>query len=214
MIEFAAREHFIKICGVTTAHDARAVAELGASSVGLILSDSKRRVSIDTAANIADEIRGTALSTGVVRNETSEYIIHAVTATRVDAVQVHGALSGELLRELRQHPVAIIKALNVADVEFFDFDESSVDAVLIDGPSPGSGEVHSWQAMETRSFCVPVIAAGGLTADNVAEVILNLRPWGVDVATGVEASPGVKDLTRVSNFIRTARHAFSERGLQ
>ena len=214
MIEFAAREHFIKICGVTTVQDARAIADLGASSVGLILSDSKRRVSIGTAASIADEIRGTALSTGVVRNEASEFVIDAVTATRVDAVQVHGPLRDDLLRELRQLPVLIIKALGIADVEFFDFDESSVDAVLIDGPSPGSGELHSWQAMEARNFCVPVIAAGGLTADNVAEVILSLRPWGVDVATGVEASPGVKDLTRVSDFIRTARQAFSERGMQ
>ncbi len=214
MIDFAAREHFIKICGVTTVQDARAIADLGASSVGLILSDSKRRVSIETASTIADEIRGSTLSTGVVRNETSEFVVRAVAGSRVDAVQVHGALSDGLLRELRQLPVLIIKALSVTDVEFFDFEETSVDAVLIDGPSPGSGELHSWQAMEARDFRVPVITAGGLTADNVAEVISSLRPWGVDVATGVETSPGVKDLTRVSNFIRAARHAFSERGLQ
>ena len=214
MIDFASRDHFIKICGVTTVQDARAIAALGASSVGLILSDSRRRVSVETATSITDAIRGTVLSTGVVRNEASSYVLDVVRATRVDAIQVHGPLSEDLLRELRKRPVSIIKALSVTDAEFFDFDESSVDAVLIDGPSPGSGEHHSWQAMEQRRFCVPVIAAGGLTADNVAEVILSLQPWGVDVATGVEASPGVKDLTRVSNFIARARHAFSERGLQ
>lgn len=214
MIDFAAREHFIKICGVTTVDDARAIASLGASSVGLILSNSKRRVSIEAAARITDAVRGMVLCTGVVRNEAADYVIDTVMATRVDVVQVHGPLDDDLLQQLRRLPVSIIKALSVSDAEFFEFDESSVDAVLIDGPSPGSGERHSWRVMEARSFCVPVIAAGGLTADNVAEVISSLRPWGVDVATGVEASPGIKDLTRVSNFITTARHAFSERGLQ
>lgn len=213
MIELTGHDHFIKICGVTTVEDARAIASLGATSVGLILSDSKRRISTDTAATIVDSVQGIVLCTGVVRNESPEYVLDSVEATRVDVVQVHGPLDDELRKRLRQKEVSIIKALSVSDVEFFEFDETLVDAVLIDGPAPGSGKGHSWQAMETRNFRVPVIAAGGLTPDNVAEVISQLGPWGVDVATGVEASPGIKDLALVSKFITGAHQAFSKRGL-
>ena len=214
MLEFTLRNNFIKICGITTVEDARAIASLGATSVGLILSDSKRRIAPDVAATIVDAVRGTVLCTAVVRNESPDYVLDCVETTRVDVVQVHGPLSDELRRQLRKRNVSIIKALGVSDDEFFEFDESAVDVVLIDGPSPGSGERHSWRALAAREFRVPVIAAGGLTPDNVADVISDLGPWGVDVATGVESSPGVKDLTRVSNFITRAHDAFLERGLQ
>ncbi|MHB1088732.1 MAG: phosphoribosylanthranilate isomerase [Acidimicrobiales bacterium] len=208
MGDFTASDHFVKICGITNEHDALGAAELGASAIGLIFSDSQRRVNIETATAIVSAIGGGVTCVGVVRDEPSRYVIDCIEATHVDAVQVHGVLDDVLLGVLRDRGVSIIKALSVDSEELLTFDDHLVDAVLIDGPTPGSGTPHSWQRLGIRTFGVPVIAAGGLTPDNVAEVISQLKPWGVDVATGVEASPGVKDLTRVRDFVHAAQQAF------
>jgi len=95
--------------------------------------------------------------------------------------------------------------------EFFTFDESAVDAVLVDGPTPGSGAAHSWDDLANRSFGVPVIVAGGLDATNVARVIETTGAWGVDVATGVESAPGVKDRELVMNFVGAAQRHYAQR---
>jgi phosphoribosylanthranilate isomerase len=81
----------------------------------------------------------------------------------------------------------------------------------VDGATPGSGESHSWEELFERSFDVPVIAAGGLDESNVAEVIAETHVWGVDSASGVESSPGVKDRERLTRFVDGARDAFRER---
>ncbi len=210
MVDFSTHKHFIKICGVTTVSDATAIAELGASSIGLVLSASTRRITIHEAAEIVDALNGGTVSTAVVRDESMKYVLDCVDATRVDAVQVHGVLHDELLRELRDRDVKVIKALSIDSEEFGAFDNSLVDAILIDGPTPGSGQRHRWPERGALTFSVPYVAAGGLTPDNVAEVISQLKPWGVDVATGVETSPGVKDLKRVSEFIDAASRAFDK----
>jgi phosphoribosylanthranilate isomerase len=84
-----------------------------------------------------------------------------------------------------------------------------VDAVMIDGPRPGSGVAHSWDRLASRPFVVPVIAAGGLTAQNVADVVVMTRAWGVDSSSGVEARPGVKDTELVAQFVSRARGAWA-----
>lgn len=208
MVDFSTREHFIKICGVTSVQDAKAISTLGASSIGLVLSSSTRQITVGAAAEIARAVHGEIVVTAVVRNESPRFVLDCVDATHVDAVQVHGALDEELLHGLRERHVQIIKALSSESDELHSFDESLVDAILIDGPTPGSGQTHSWPTLGSLQMSVPIIAAGGLTPDNVAVVISELKPWGVDVATGVEASPGVKDLQRVNDFIRAATGAF------
>lgn len=212
MRDFVQRDSFIKICGITNVPDAKDSVARGASALGMVLSESKRNVTPDTAATIVDAVRGTVLCVGVVRNETTEFVVDCVDTTRVDVVQVHGILTDELRRELHRRGVGIIKALGVSDEEFLTFDERDVDAVLIDGPTPGSGENHSWRELEARTFEVPIIAAGGLTPDNVKDVIRRVGPWGVDVATGVELSAGLKDLNLVAAFITNAANAFSKEG--
>ena len=82
-----------------------------------------------------------------------------------------------------------MKALNIESEEFATFDDTLVDAVLVDGPRPGSGSEHSWDGLAARAFSVPVIAAGGLNPTNVAQVITATRAWGVDSASGVESRP-------------------------
>jgi phosphoribosylanthranilate isomerase len=203
--------YLIKICGVTTLGDANAAIDAGANAIGLNLATSKRHLSVDQALAIAEATKGRVLRTLIFHDNDDEEIQSAVDIIGPDAVQIHGALSDELALQLRGRSVGIIKALAIGSDEFYDFDEDRVDAVMVDGATPGSGESHSWEELFERSFDVPVIAAGGLDESNVAEVIAETHVWGVDSASGVESSPGVKDRERLTRFVDGARDAFRER---
>jgi phosphoribosylanthranilate isomerase len=202
---------FVKVCGVTTLGDANAAIDAGASAIGLILAASPRQLSVERALAIAEATRGRTCRTLVFRDVTDDFVLDALEQIDAEAVQLHGALSDELLSRLREKPVVVIKALSIGSDEFFDFREDGVDAVLIDGASPGSGESHSWDQLSERTFAVPVIAAGGLDGSNVAGVIALTRVWGVDSASGVESSPGVKDREKLTHFVDSARSAFHDR---
>ncbi len=206
MVEFT-RGH-VKICGVTTLGDANAVIGAGATSVGFILAKSPRQLSLERALALCEATKGRTIRTAVFRDNTRDFVLHALDVIDVEVVQFHGPLDHALVAALRARDLAIVKALSIESDEFDNFDESTVDAVLIDGASPGSGAAHSWEGLATRNFSVPVIAAGGLNADNVATAIALTGAWGVDTASGVESSPGVKDRDQVKRFITIARAAF------
>jgi phosphoribosylanthranilate isomerase len=203
--------YFIKVCGVTTLGDANAAIDAGASAIGLILATSPRQLSVDRALAIAEGTKGRVVRALVFRDNDDDFIRDAVDLIDADVVQIHGPLSDGLLGHLRDRSRLVVKALSIASDEFYDFDETPVDAVLVDGATPGSGLAHSWRELSERSFDVPVIAAGGLDENNVARVIESSPVWGVDSASGVESSPGVKDRDRLQHFVDNAREAFSER---
>jgi phosphoribosylanthranilate isomerase len=202
---------FVKICGVTNVADAKAAVRAGASALGLIFADSPRRVTHDEARAVLDATKGEILRGAVFREGDDEFIEAHLEELDVEMVQIHGVLSDGLLSAIRMRPVFVVKALSIDDETFHTFDESKVDAVLIDGPRPGSGVSHSWDRLAERSFRVPIIVAGGLNADNVADTLLATSAWGVDCASGVEASARMKDHRLVSSFVANARHAFALR---
>lgn len=202
---------FVKICGVTSIDDARVVADNGGDAIGLILAESSRQLTIDTARDIADAVKGALLRVAVFRHNAPDFILAGVDAIGVDVAQVHGELPLEIINELRHRGLVIVKALSSSEEAFRTFDESLVDVVLIDGPAPGSGETHEWPDLARHGFGRPVIAAGGLTPGNVATVIETTGAWGVDVSSGVESSPGVKDPALVRDFIVNARKRFRQR---
>lgn len=210
MTDFDTR-FFIKICGLTTLGDANAAIDAGASAIGLILASSPRQLTVERAFAIAEATRGRVVRTLVFRDNDDEFILDALHHIGAEVVQIHGALGDGLLTKLREVNVGVVKALSVGSEEFFDFDESRVDAVVVDGATPGSGEPHSWDDLSERHFRVPVIAAGGLDDANVARVIADSPVWGVDCASGVESSPGIKDREKMKHFIDNARGAFQER---
>ena len=210
MTDFSA-PYFIKICGITTLGDANAVVDAGASAIGLILASSSRQLSVERALAIAEATKGRTLRTLVFRENDDDFILDAVARIGADVVQIHGSLSDRLLEGLRENHVDVIKALAIGSDEFFDFVDDRVDAVLVDGATPGSGVSHSWDELSERSFVVPVIAAGGLDGSNVASFITQTGVWGVDSASGVESSPGIKDREKLAHFIDSARSAFRER---
>jgi phosphoribosylanthranilate isomerase len=208
---FASAAEFVKICGVTNARDAEAVADAGADALGVILTTSSRRVGVEEARAVTDRVNGRLIRFAVVDSRDRESLDALFEGVGVDVVQVHGELSTELLAALRGASLGVVKALSIGTPEFATFDESLVDAVLVDGPVPGSGTAHSFAELGHRTFARPVIAAGGLTPESVAEVIDSLGVWGVDVSSGVESGPGLKDAQRVREFVDEARRSFEGR---
>lgn len=208
MVEFT--RGYVKICGVTTLGDANAVIDAGATGIGFIFAPSPRQLSFERAMALSAATVGRALRTAVFRNNDNAFILNALDVVDVEIVQIHGPLDAQLLTVLRERGLAVVKALPIASGEFYAFDESSVDAVMIDNTEPGSGVAHSWDELSVRPFSVPVIAAGGLNADNVASTIALTGAWGVDTASGVESSPGVKGRDQVRAFIDNARAAYAE----
>lgn len=204
--------NLVKICGVTTLGDANAAIAAGANAIGLIMAKSPRQLSLDRALALAAATKGQIVRAIVFRDNDGAFIQRTLDVVDADVVQIHGDLAEGLLKELRARNLTVVKALAIGSNEFFEFDETSVDAVLVDGARPGSGEPHSWDGLVERSFAVPVIAAGGLTSDNVASVITETGAWGVDTASGVESAPGVKDRTLMHEFIANARRTFDQRG--
>lgn len=211
MREFTSSPWFVKICAVTTPSDADIVVGAGASALGVILTSSRRRIDAPTARAITERVGGRLVTIGVVNSRDVTSIEAVLGGLGVDAVQVHGDLSAELLDEFRSRDLGVIKALAGGSEEFASFDEERVDAVLVDGPVPGSGAAHSFDDLRERHFRRPVIAAGGLTALSVTAVISAYGVWGVDVASGVESSPGVKDALRVTEFVEAAQRSFATR---
>lgn len=214
----------IKICGVTRVGDAVAAVDAGADAIGLnFYPPSPRSLDLETAATIAREVAARALVVGVFVNEAASRIGEIADAVGLAAIQLHGDEPAELLGEL---PVGlpVIRAARVGppgfDAQLAKFRDAprQPDAWLVDAPmSPageygGTGRRADWGAVareQTKLAPTPLVLAGGLTADNVAEAIHAVRPAGVDTASGVEASPGVKDAGRMRRFVAAAAAALA-----
>ena len=227
---------FVKICANTNLEDALLAVELGADAVGFVFGESKRRVNSEEVAEITPALPAGVEKVGVFATDDPFEVEHHIACSGLTVAQLHGsfdasmvrALSGEFggeLKIIQTVPYAVDTMDQEASDEAFErtldavFDEPAVWAVLLDtakaGASGGLGVAFDWahvakiveRAIGGREPRPRVILAGGLNAENVAEAIAVLRPWGVDVATGVEASPGKKDPEKLRAFIAVARSA-------
>lgn len=197
----------VKICGVTRLDDALDAARLGADALGFnFWPRSKRHVSSVTAREIIARLPPFVTPVGVFVNQ-SEGEMRAIAAeTGIQVFQLHGDEPPELCSRL---PLPVVKAIPVDQVRTLSKLLSyEVQAFLLDTPSRGyggTGQPFDWSLAEGVSEVAPVILAGGLTPENVADAIRAVRPWAVDVASGVESAPGVKDPVRMSRFIEAVR---------
>ena len=198
---------FVKICGMTTVDDALLAVALGADAVGFIFAPSKRQIAPARARDIAARIPAETLTVGVFRNEARERVVDIVHTAGLRAVQLHGDESVEDTAWIAERVPYVIKAMAAGSPQARHAAEFPVQAVLVDAPTPGSGEVFDWSLADTMPIGLRMILAGGLDPDNVAEAIATVRPWGVDVASGVESEPGRKDPTRMRRFIQNAKAA-------
>ncbi len=199
---------FVKICGITTEEDALLAVALGADAVGFVFAPSTRQVAVDRARDIARRLPAEVLTVGVFRDELPSRVVDIVQRAGLGAAQLHGHESAEQTRIVRSRVPLVIKAFPAGHPGLSDVGSYGADAVLVDSSTPGSGEVFDWRLAEDAPRAgYRVILAGGLESGNVAEAIRRVRPWGVDVSTGVEREPGRKDPVKLREFIDAARAA-------
>jgi phosphoribosylanthranilate isomerase len=204
----------VKICGITQLEDALAAAEAGADALGFnFYAKSPRCVSLAKAAGILKKLPPFVGRVGVFVNPTQGEVERALSSMRLDWLQFHGDEDFDFVSRFPADMV--IKAFRVkgkADLKGFNPFVGSA-AFLLDahhaGAYGGTGKVFSWDlALEAKKrFGRPVILAGGLTPENVAEAVRKVKPWAVDTASGVESAPGKKDKDKMRRFIRAAKEA-------
>jgi phosphoribosylanthranilate isomerase len=205
---------FIKVCGITRLTDALHAVEHGATAVGFVLwPRSPRAVTVERAADIIAELPSNVMTVGVFVNEPVDAIRQVVERARLTAVQLHGD-EPPAYADALDWPV--IRAVSVNDIAEASEAWSPDTALLVDNIDPvrrgGTGAAIDWSQAAVIAQKRRVVLAGGLTPDNVASAIRAVRPYGVDVSSGVESAPGVKDFDKVAQFIANARGAFE--GLQ
>jgi phosphoribosylanthranilate isomerase len=197
----------IKICGITTAADADACAALGADMIGLnFVPSSPRRVDVAAARAIADAVRGRVEIVGVVADLPERALLDLRAAAGLDRLQLHGDEPPDLVRRLGGLAFKAVRVGSAADVEAAGAYEG---LLLVDAKVPGAlgGTGRAVDPGLVAPLCRArqVLLAGGLGPGNVAAAVRALHPWGVDVASGVERAPGVKDPAKVAAFVQAAR---------
>jgi phosphoribosylanthranilate isomerase len=200
---------FIKICGVTSEDDALLAVALGADAVGFILAPSPRQVAPQIVADIVKRLPPEVITVGVFRDAAREQVLDIAQHAGLTAVQLHGHETPEMAKWLRTRLPMLFQAFPAGAPEVSHADDWGADAILLDGPNAGSGLVFDWALAADVPSSQRVIVAGGLDPSNVAAAISTIRPWGVDVASGVEEAPGEKDAIKLRDFIREARSAFA-----
>jgi len=213
---------WIKICGITNLEDALTAVEAGADAVGFVFYEkSPRKIDVETAREIVEKLPARVEKVGVFVDPTAESVRELVLQAKLTAAQLHGKLPKELSRDLRSvrewgsgaKLIAAIPGETLkGDVSAQFGLPGALFAILVDSRSNGgTGTTFDWEAtrgmVQMISLSVPVIVAGGLTAYNVSEAIRVFQPFGVDVASGVEARPGKKDLAKIRAFVSAVRAA-------
>jgi phosphoribosylanthranilate isomerase len=196
---------FVKICGVTNEEDALLAVAMGADAVGFIFAPSPRQVAVQRVYDITRRLPREILTVAVFRDEHPQRVIEMVDKAGVKAAQLHGHETPEMVAEVMSGVRTVIKAVAAGTVDAARADTFHTDLVLVDAPSPGSGQVFDWSLLGDVPVGPRLILAGGLTPENVAAGIRAARPWGVDVAGGVEAEPGRKDPVKMRRFISEVR---------
>jgi phosphoribosylanthranilate isomerase len=198
----------VKVCGITRLEDAELAVELGAWALGFILwPQSPRAADPAVAAGIAAALRRRAELVGVFVNATFDEIAHAADELHLSHLQLHGDEGPAFCAEAgRRTGAKVIKAVRVASAaDFQDLERYHTDFHLLDtdarGLRGGTGETWDWALAARRRRKVPAILSGGLTPGNVAAGIEAVDPYAVDVSSGVEASPGVKDPAKLAAFM-------------
>jgi phosphoribosylanthranilate isomerase len=199
----------VKICGITNLADAEAAVAAGADALGFIFYDkSPRYVTIQQAADISKALSPFVMRVGVFVNAPEDFILSAMGKCQLTMLQFHGDEPPEFCS---QFGIMKMKAFRVRDAETLkEFPKFQTDAYLLDAYSSstlgGTGKTFNWDlAVEAQQLGKPIFLSGGLNPENVAAAVQKVRPFAVDVSSGVESSPGKKDPAKVKAFIAAAK---------
>jgi phosphoribosylanthranilate isomerase len=201
---------FVKICGITNEEDALLATALDADAIGFVFAPSPRQVHPETVRDIIKRLPREVHTVGVFRDEKPEVINEIVGRTGLHGVQLHGSEPLSEVEWIRERVNFVIQAFAAGDPALADAAKSKADVILVDSPDPGSGKVFDWRLAEGAPSGVRLMLAGGLTPENVGDAIRLVRPWGVDVSSGVEERPGRKDARKLREFVAAARAAAVE----
>jgi len=206
----------VKICGITRAEDAASAVACGADAIGFVFAASPRRVTPEQAAEVAASVPPPVARVGVFVEPALDDVEHAVSVAGLTAVQLCGEVPPEFCSAIS---VPVIKVLAVGadfDAGVADPFRGHVAALLLDtyvaGKAGGTSRTFDWHGAGELPRWAPVFVAGGLAPDNVSRAIRALRPFAVDVSSGVESAPGVKDPARIAAFCSAVRDADMEEG--
>ncbi|BFN14354.1 phosphoribosylanthranilate isomerase [Marinobacter sp. RI1] len=196
----------VKICGLTRPQDVEAAVACGADAVGLVFyAPSPRAVNLEQARILAAKVPAFVSVTGLFVNPERDFIETVLDAVPLDLLQFHGDESPEFCQSFGRRWIKAVRVREPGQIEqaFADYQQAS--GLLVDAWDPnrygGTGQSFNWSLIP-ESRRLPLILAGGLSSDNVARAIEQVRPWAVDVSGGVEESKGKKDATKLSQFFK------------
>jgi phosphoribosylanthranilate isomerase len=203
----------LKICGVTIRDEAEKLVAMGVHAVGFNFWPRSKRYLDPRENEWMKELAGGILRVGVFVNETGDLPRRLFGEGMIDVVQLHGDETAEVVAGFRKAGIPVIKAVGVMDVSDIDLAGNyGADAVLLDAHAPkvfgGTGETFDWSLANTfrKNFhAIPMILAGGITPDNAAQAVAEVRPVALDVASGAEVSPGVKDFGKVAALLEACQ---------
>ena len=200
----------VKICGITNHGDASMAVELGADALGFIFADSPRKITSQKARDIIDAIPPFVKTVGVFVNEDPAVIRKIKHHCGLDLVQLHGDESPDFCQELMPHTIKALGIKNEASLPTIRTYHGKVKALLLDTYSKnragGTGKTFDWQlAAKIKKLGVPIILAGGLGPSNIYDAIRSVRPYAVDVNSGVEERPGKKSHTLMKSLMEKVR---------
>jgi phosphoribosylanthranilate isomerase len=203
---------FVKVCGTTSEEDALLAVAMGVDALGFVFAASPRQVAPAAVADIVKRLPPEVVTIGVFRDEAPERVVDIVNRAGMRGAQLHGHETPEMTAWISERVPIVIKGFVAGDRGVSGAADYRADALLLDSPSPGSGQVFDWRLADGVPDGSRLIVAGGLTAENVADAIAAVHPWGVDVVTGVESAPGRKDPRKLLSFVANARAAFEREG--
>jgi phosphoribosylanthranilate isomerase len=183
---------FIKVCGITNEDDALLAVALGADALGFVFAPSRRQVKPDIVRDIVKRLPREITTVGVFKDDRPAHVVDLASRVGLHAVQLHGREPMSEVKWIRERVRFVIQGFTAGDPALAAAINSPADVILVDSPDPGSGRVFDWRMAEGAPSGVRLLLAGGLTSHNVAYAIKLVRPWGVDVSSGVEEKPGKK----------------------
>ncbi|MEM8837714.1 MAG: phosphoribosylanthranilate isomerase [Pseudomonadota bacterium] len=212
-------EPIVKICGLSTRESVDAAIAAGAQWIGLVsFEPSPRHVELEEAKRLADHARGRAKIVSLTVNADDDRLAAIAEHVRPDLLQFHGSETPERIAEVKaRFSLPVMKAVGVselADLEKIDPYIGAADHILLDAKPPkgavlpgGNGAAFDWAILDHLDKDTSFMLSGGLNPQNVHEAVTKVHPFGVDVSSGVERSPGVKDLRKIADFAKAARAA-------
>lgn len=206
----------VKICGITTLREVEFLNEITPDYIGLVFTESKRKVTIEKAIELCEALASNIKTVAVFRNEDYESISKVLNSVSVNIVQLHGSESIELIKKIKgNYKVEVWKALSSEEIKNKEYLECQfIDKLLIDSPNPGSGQSFNWQELNDIKFSKDVFLAGGINLENVDEALTFKNINGIDLSSAVEwiNEDGIREKSydKVKKIIRKVRE-YNER---